>query len=122
MNKVMAAAGRREVRDLVGLVTIHHSVLSLGAAVWASVAKSPGFTPEGLIAEIRGNSHYPAAEWRALIAAEPLDPRVVIAQLNTAIEDAEAFVRQPDPDRLEDYQTHAGQRRGARALQPETKS
>ena len=63
MNKVMAAAGRREVRNLVDLVTIHDTILSLGAVIWAAVEKSPGFTPEGLIAEIRRNAHYPAAEW-----------------------------------------------------------
>lgn len=52
MNKVMAAAGRRELRDLVDLVTIHETILPLGAVVWAAVEKSPGVTPEGLIAEI----------------------------------------------------------------------
>jgi hypothetical protein len=61
-NKAMAAAGRREVRDLVDLVTVHESILSLGAVIWAAVEKSPGFTPEGLIAEIRRNSNYPAAD------------------------------------------------------------
>ena len=61
MNKVMAAAGRREVRVLVDLVTIHDTILPLGAVIWAAVEKSPGFTPEGLIAEIRRNSLYPAA-------------------------------------------------------------
>jgi hypothetical protein len=62
MNKVMAAVGRRELRDLVDLVTINNSVLPLGAVIWAAVEKSPGFTPEGLIAEIRRNAHYPTAE------------------------------------------------------------
>ena len=31
MNKVMAAAGRRELRDIVDLVTIHETILPLGA-------------------------------------------------------------------------------------------
>jgi hypothetical protein len=129
-NKVMAAAGRREVRDLVDLVTVHEKILPLGAVIWAAVEKSPGFTPEGLIAEIRRNSHYPAAEWRALVTSEPLDPNATLARLRTALDAAEAFltrmptgkmgllflkegrVVQPDPGRLEDYQSHAGQRRG----------
>jgi hypothetical protein len=59
MNKVMAAAGRREVRDIVDLVMIHGTILPLGAVIGAAVEKSPGFTPEGLIAEIRRNAHYP---------------------------------------------------------------
>ena len=130
MNKAMAAAGRREVRDLVDLVTIHHSILPLGAVIWAAVEKSPGFTPEGLIAEIRRNARYPAAEWRALVTTEPLDPHAITTQLRDALDDAEAFagrmptdmmgllflkdghVLQPDPDRLPEYQTHAGRRRG----------
>jgi len=130
MNKVMAAAGRREVRDLVDLVTVHSAILPLGAVIWAAVEKSPGFTPEGLIAEIRRNAHYPAAEWRALVTAEPLDPALVTTQLRDALDEPEAFagrmptetmgllflkdgrVVQPDPGRLPEYQTHAGQRRG----------
>ena len=130
MNKAMAAAGRREVRDLVDLVTVHETILPLGAVIWAAVEKSPGFTPEGLIAEIRRNANYPAAEWRALVTAEPLDPQLITGRLRAALDEAEAFVTrmpteklgllflqggevvQPDPARLATYQTHAGQRRG----------
>lgn len=129
-NKAMAAAGRRELRDLVDLVTIEETILPLGAVIWAAVAKSPGFTPEGLIAEIRRNANYPQAEWQKLMSSEPLDPRDITARLRKALERAEAFVTQmptekagllflkdgqvvqPDAGRLGDYQTHAGQRRG----------
>jgi hypothetical protein len=137
VNKVMASAGRRAVRDLVDLVTVHETILPLGAVVWAAVEKSPGFTPEGLIAEIRRNSHYPAAEWKALETAVPLDPKAITHQLRSALDDAEAFVVrmpsekagllfleggnvvQPDPDRVESYSTHAGQRRGQWPTSPE---
>jgi hypothetical protein len=129
-NKAMAAGGRREVRDIVDLVTVHETILPLGAVIWAAVEKSPGYTPEGLIAEIRRNSNYPAAEWRALTSAEPLNPTLVITKLRGALDDAEAFVSrmptekigllflqagkvvQPNPDHLQDYRTHAGQTRG----------
>ncbi len=137
VNKAMAAAGRRAVRDLVDLVTVHETTLPLGAVVWAAVEKSPGFTPEGLIAEIRRNSHYPAAEWRALETTIPLDPKQVTQQLRSILDDAEAFIGrmpsekagllfleggkvvQPDPDRLKGYSTHAGQRRGQWPSSPE---
>lgn len=129
-NKVMAAAGRREVRDIVDVVTVHETILALGAVIWAAVEKSPGFTPEGLIAEIRRNANYPAADWRALLSSEPVDPKDITLRLRAALDAAEAFVVrmptehmgvlflkdgqvvQPDPDRLPDYHTHAGQRRG----------
>jgi hypothetical protein len=94
------------------------------------VDKSPGFTPEGLIAEIRRNSRHSAADWKALVSAEPIDPVNVLSRLRVALDEAEAFVArmptekagllflengrvvQPDPDHLDRYQTHAGQRRG----------
>jgi hypothetical protein len=130
INKAMAAAGRREVRDIVDLVNAHETVLPLGAIVWAAVDKSPGFTPEGLIAEIRRNANYSAADWKALISTEPIDPVNVLSRLRAALNEAEAFVArmptekagllflenghvvQPDPDHLDRYQTHAGLRRG----------
>jgi hypothetical protein len=130
INKAMAAAGRREVRDIVDLVTIHETILPLGAVVWAAVEKSPGYTPEGLIAEIRRNCNYPPAEWRALVTKEPIDASAILAKLRTALDEAETFVArmptdkigllflqggkvvQPDPDHLESYETHAGQTRG----------
>lgn len=137
MNKVMAAVGRREVRDLVDLVTVHAEILSLGAVIWAVVEKSPGFTPEGLIAEIRRSANYPAADWRALLSTEPIDPKHITSRLRSALDGAENFVTcmptekmgllflkdghvvQPDPARLPDYQTHAGKRRGQWPGSPE---
>jgi hypothetical protein len=92
MNKTMAAAGRRELRDLIDLVTIHDVILPLGPLIWAVVEKSPGFTPEGLIAEIRRNAHYPAADWRALLVSEPIDPLDSMARLRKALDEAEIFV------------------------------
>ncbi|HME57122.1 MAG TPA: hypothetical protein VKF63_02205 [Terracidiphilus sp.] len=130
MNKAIAAAGRREVRDIVDLVNTHETVLPLGAIVWAAVDKSPGFTPEGLIAEIRRNARYSAADWKALVTSEPIDPVDILARLRAACDQAEAFVArmptekagllfldngrvvQPDPEHLDRYETHAGQRRG----------
>jgi len=118
------------VRDFVDLVMIHDTILPLGAVIWATVDKSPGFTPEGLIAEIRRNAHYPAANWRAVLTEEPLDPQDISTRLRAALDEAKAFVVrmptdkmgllflqdgkvvQPAPDHLEAYATHAGHRRG----------
>jgi len=100
MNKIMAAAGRRELRDIVDLVTVHQTILPLGAVIWAAVEKSPGFTPEGLIAEIRRNANYPAAEWRALHSSEPLDPKDITARLRAALAEAEAFVARMPTDKM----------------------
>jgi hypothetical protein len=78
MNKVMAAAGRREFRDIVDLVTVHERILPLGAVIWAAVDKSPGFTPEGLMAEIRRNASYPPpAEWQVSTALNPSTQKIL---------------------------------------------
>jgi hypothetical protein len=121
----------------VDLVTVHAEILSLGAVIWAAVEKSPGFTPEGLIAEIRRNANYPAADWRALLTTEPIDPKHITSRLRAALDEAENLVArmptekmgllflkdghvvQPDPARLPDYQTHPGQRRGQWPGSPE---
>ena len=137
MNKVMAAAGRRAIRDLIDLMTIHETILPLGAVVWAAVEKSPGFTPEGLIAEIRRNSHYSSPEWKSLQTTTPLEPTIVMPKFRAFLKEADEFVArmpsemagrvflldgkilQPEPDRLGDYQTHVGRRRGLWPSSPE---
>jgi len=129
-NKVMAAAGRREPRDVVDLVMIHEQVLPLGAVIWAAVGKSLGFTPEGLINEIRRLARYTEADFRRVASEPPVDPALTMTRLRQALEEAEAFVRrmptekagllflkdgkvvQPDPGHLDGYLTHAGKRRG----------
>lgn len=135
-NKIMAAAGRQEPRDVVDLLTVHDKVLPLGAVVWAAVGKSLGFTPEGLINEVR-RARYTEADFRRLASDPPVDPAATMTRLRQALDDAAAFVArmptekagllflqagevvQPDPDRLDSYQTHAGQRRGHWPSSPE---
>ena len=92
-NKLMAAAGRREPRDVVDLLTVHDRVLPLGAVVWAAVDKSPGFTPEGLINEVRRLGRYTAAEFRRVASDPPIDPTATMTRLRKVLEEADAFVR-----------------------------
>lgn len=129
-NKALAAAGRREPRDVLDLLTIDDRHVPLGAVVWAAVAKDPGFSPESLIAEIRRNARYRQDDYADLALTEPIDAGAVAQRLRAALERAEAFVRampagkegllflkdgqvvQPDPAKLSDYTEHAGRRRG----------
>jgi hypothetical protein len=128
-NKFTAAAGRREPRDVVDLLTVHDRVLPLGAVAWAAVGKSLGFTPEGLIDEVR-RARYTEADFRHLASDPPVDASATMTRLRQVLHEAAAFVArmptnragllfleaggvvQPDPERLDSYQTHAGQRRG----------
>jgi len=69
-NKIMAAAGPR---DVVDIVTIHHEILPLGAAAWAAVGKSLGFTPEGLINEVRRLARYTADDFGRVASVSPFE-------------------------------------------------
>jgi len=129
-NKVSAAYGCREPRDVVDLLTIHDRVLPLGAVIWASAGKALGFTPEGIINEIRRQARYTEADFRRLASDPPLDPAATMTRLREVLSEVEAFVTrmptdkmglfflkgsrvvQPDPDHLAEYETHAGQTRG----------
>jgi hypothetical protein len=129
-NKVAAAYGRREPRDVVDLLTIHERILPLGAVVWASVGKALGFTPVAIINEIRRNARYTAADFRLIDSDPPIDPTATMTRLRKVLDEAEAFVArmpsfqtgllflrdghvvQPDPDHLGEYQAHAGRNRG----------
>ncbi len=129
-NKVAAAYGRREPRDVVDLLTIHERIVPLGAVVWASAGKALGFTPEGIIDEIRRMARYTEADFRRVASDPPVDPASTMKRFREALAGAEAFVArmptekagllflkegrvvQPDPGRLDEYGTHAGRRRG----------
>jgi hypothetical protein len=129
-NKALAAAGRREPRDVLDLLTIHDRHVPIGAVIWAAVAKDPGFSPESLIAEIRRNARYLQDDYSDLNLTEPVEAGVVARRFRAALESAEAFVRampagkegllflkggqvaQPDSAMLGDYAEHAGRRHG----------
>lgn len=129
-NKALAAAGRREPRDVVDLLAVHEQYLPLGAVVWAASAKDPGLSPEGIIAEIRRNARYLQADYDRLSSEVPFDAAAIARALRGALDEADAFVRampggkesllflrdgvpvQPDPTRLAGYVAHEGRQRG----------
>jgi hypothetical protein len=136
-NKALAAAGRREPRDVLDLLYIHVRYLPLGAVIWAAVAKDPGFSPESLITEIRRNARYRGDDYADLNLTEPVDAAAVSRGLREVLEEAEAFARampagregllflkdglpvQPDPANLTAYSEHAGRRGGYWPSSPE---
>ena len=129
-NKVAAAYGRREPRDVVDLLTVHDRILPVGAAVWAAAGKAPGFTPEGIVNEIRRMARYTADDFRPIASNPPIDPAATMRRLWEVLREAEDFIArmptakvgllffegasivQPDPDQLDSYPSHAGRRRG----------
>jgi hypothetical protein len=137
-NKALAAVGRREPRDIIDLLFIHEKYLPLGAVVWAACAKDPGFSPEGIIAEIRRTARYQQADYDRLENETPINAAATSKALRAALNQADAFVRsmpagkeglffldsrgrpvQPDPARLDSYTPHGGQERGHWPSSPE---
>jgi len=130
VNKLMAAASRREPRDVVDLVRLHQLHLPISAIVWAAVAVAPDFTPEGLLAEIRRNARYSAEHFRTVRSDTAIDGEIVMRTLRTALDEAESFVSRmpteavgtiylkdgtpvmPDPAALGSYVVHKPRRRG----------
>lgn len=129
-NKALAAAGRREPRDVLDLLWVHERHLPLGAVIWAAVAKDPGYSPESLLAEIRRNARYRDDDYADLRLDVPVDAGDVSRRFRAALAEAEAFTRampagregvfflrdgavvQPDPADLSAYVPHEGRRLG----------
>jgi hypothetical protein len=60
-NKVLAAAGRLEVRDWIDVLHCDRQLQPFGYLVWAACGKDPGYNPRSLLA-IAGRLHYSQAE------------------------------------------------------------
>lgn len=136
-NKALAAAGRREPRDVLDLLFVHDRFIPLGAVVWAAVAKDPGYSPESLIREIARNARYRADDYADLATTAPLDVGATARRFRAILDDAERFVStmpvgkeglaflrdglpvQPDPRHLDAYTEHPGRRRGHWPSSPE---
>jgi Nucleotidyl transferase AbiEii toxin, Type IV TA system len=129
-NKASAAADRREPRDIIDLVTIHESILPLGAVICAAVGRFPGLSPEEMLSEITRHSRFTAEEFRVLATERPLEVSDVHRRIRNMIEDAERFTSeipsddvgvvfldgdkpiQPEMGALAKYQRRSGARRG----------
>lgn len=51
-NKVLALAGRGELRDYLDVLHLHRHHLSLGALAWAACGKDVGYTPQFILEEL----------------------------------------------------------------------
>ena len=127
-----ASADRRVPRDVVDLVTIHETVLPLGAVVAAACGKFIGTTPEEMLAEITRHSRFTAEEFQVLATGQPIDVRGLHRRIRSRIEDAENFIAglpsdavgvifmdgakpvRPDVNALEAYQRNHGAPGGLR--------
>ncbi len=80
-NKILAAADRFEVRDAIDLLWIDDNIQPLGAVAWAASDKNPGWTPEGVLAEIKAKAVYRDKQ----LAGEELLIPLTAAELNRSL-------------------------------------
>jgi len=73
-NKVLAAASREKARDSFDLLHWHGNPLSMGALIWAAVAKDPGYSPDLLLDQIIWNARLSPEDLRILRTTSPVDP------------------------------------------------
>ena len=72
-NKVLALAGRGELRDYLDVLHLHHHHLSLGALTWAACGKDIGYTPQFLIDEAQRLAHYHTSLLAKIESREPVN-------------------------------------------------
>ena len=133
VNKMLALAGRQEVRDYVDVLHLHDTHLHLGALAWAACGKDPGYTPGFLLEQAGRHTACSQADVDRLSLREPLDVRALKRKWLQALEEARELVEAlppgevgmlyldggkpvtPDPEstRFEDLVRHEGSIRGA---------
>jgi len=72
VNKVLALAGRSEVRDWVDVLHLHARHLHLGALAWAGTGKDPGLSPEAIIRWGGRQAVYRTEDLADLTLSEPV--------------------------------------------------
>lgn len=87
-NKVLAMAGRLEVRDWIDLLQVDACFQPLGLLVWAACGKDPGYNPSSLLATV-GRHHYCQEEVDMLdFAGQPPDASVLGRRWHAALSEA----------------------------------
>ena len=99
-NKVLALAGREEVRDLLDTIYLHRNVLDLGPLVWAAVGKDPGFSPLSLIELLKRRGKVRPEELDGLHLVEKIDIRQLKMEWREALSAAEEFTVSRPPDEI----------------------
>jgi len=72
VNKVLAFAGRPEIRDWIDVLHLHERRLHLGALAWAGTGKDPGLSPEAIIRWGGRQAVYRPEDLADLILSEPV--------------------------------------------------
>lgn len=98
VNKVLAAASRRQPRDLVDLYLVHTFIMPLWHAIWAAPGKDAEMTPQKAIERVRYHSQYAPGELQnSVFAANEAALPGMISDVRTALDEAEKIVDRLPP-------------------------
>ncbi|MEI7902861.1 MAG: hypothetical protein WCK89_21655 [bacterium] len=99
-NKVLAMAGRLEVRDWVDALYCDESLQPLGCLLWAACGKDPGYNPHSLLAAAR-RLHYSQAEVDTLdFASEQPDAARLGERWHEALDDSGRIIACLPPEHV----------------------
>ncbi len=99
-NKVLALAGRSEIRDFLDILQLDQDYLSLGAIMWAACGKDPGFTPDLLLDQTNRHSRYQESDLKGENVARPVDLKELKRQWLAARERAQHLFAQLPSEEL----------------------
>jgi hypothetical protein len=92
-NKVLAFAGRLEVRDWIDVIHCDQSLQPFGYLVWAACGKDPGFSPTALLDHAARTGRYSAEEVRSLsFEGPPPDPAALGRQWHSLLASARVTI------------------------------
>jgi hypothetical protein len=99
-NKLLALAGRSEVRDYLDILQIDQRYLSLGAVIWAACGKDAGFTPGLILDQTNRHSRYQEGDLKGENLARAVDLRQLKQQWLDARVRAERLFEQLPAEEL----------------------
>jgi len=88
VNKVLAAGGRKQVRDYVDLALIHNHIMPLWHALWAAPGKDESWSPGSLAEKIAMTSNFKQLDYDSVTSTIPLLASDIGGTIRQAIEEA----------------------------------
>jgi hypothetical protein len=96
-NKVLALAGRGEIRDFLDILQLDQDYLSLGAIIWAACGKDEGYTPSLILDMTNRHSRYGEIDLATENLSRRVDLKVLKVQWIAARERAETLFSELSP-------------------------
>ncbi len=99
-NKVLALAGRWEVRDFVDTLYLDESYASLGLLAWAAAGKDPGLTPSLILEQANRFNRLRPEEFLAVLGTDQFDFVAMKTRWRESVEAARELVATLPPEEV----------------------